>query len=101
MTVCSISEGSDRPLCQEWDGPGDTCHTLLHDVHQGSAQHQVRGRGHGGGRYRPGRSAGVCNGLGGGGENEARVAAVGGDNFIPSVEDEDGSDVDSCDSSKG
>ena len=40
-------------------------------------------------------------GLGGGGENEARVAAVGGDNFIPSVEDEEGSDVDSCDSSKG
>ena len=26
---------------------------------------------------------------------------MGGDNFIPSVEDEDGSDVDSCDSSKG
>ena len=41
-------------------------------------------------------------GLGGGsGENEARLAAVGGDNFIPSVEDEDGSDDDSWDSSKG
>ena len=50
VNVSSISEGSNRPLCQEWDGPGDTCHTLLHHVHQGSAQHQVRGRCHGGGQ---------------------------------------------------